>query len=94
MDLETLHDAVHLYTLSLQSGSSVDIFFEKDNCFYEALVTDVENRGFNYIYKNRHREGGFVSLKDFLGTWRPPVNQRFLNPETLILMYDSMNSTK
>jgi hypothetical protein len=68
----------------------VDIFYARENTFYEALVNQVDSGGFHYAYVNRESECGYVWFNDCLATWRPStLNQSHLTPETLLLMYDS-----
>jgi hypothetical protein len=92
--LDTLKSALMMYTLSLQPGSDVEIFYEKHNRFYEATVKAAgRGGGFRYAFKNRHTQQGFVRFKDCLGTWRPSTtNQKHLTPSALLLIYDAMHS--
>ena len=90
VDLEMLKAATDLFIMSLKRGSSIDIYYAKEDCFYEAWVKDVYSGYgcFKYVYKNKKQEGGFVRLSDCLRTWRPPMNHKILTPKTMVLMYD------
>lgn len=93
-DIDTLKSALMMFILSLQTGSDVDIFHAQDSLFYEATVETARDGGFQYTFKNRQDERGFVYFKDCLSTWRPPVNQKHLTPETLLLIYDALNPSQ
>jgi len=89
--IDTLKSALMMFILSLQAGSEVDVFYEKDNRFYEAIVESAgSGGGFRYALKTRQEEQGFVYFKHCLHTWRPPMSKRHLTPTTLLLVYDAL----
>lgn len=66
--LDTLQGAVELKLFSMSAGDPVEVFW--GNVFWKACITQVDGRGFHFVYDNSEHERGYRLKSSLHFQWR------------------------